>query len=180
MGMEIVHELIRGFWIIIPAYVANASAPFSGGHGRIDFGKKLFGKDVLGGGKTWEGLILALFIGSLCGWIEIISRPYLNPIALENGFTLQFLTINAVFCIALGAMLGDIFASFFKRRIGLERGESAPLLDQLDFLFGGFLAASFFVPVSIVSVVLFIFITPMVHYFSNYLGYKLGLTEVPW
>lgn len=177
---QLLFELIRGFWIIIPAYVANAAAPFSGGKRRIDFGRDFFGREFLGAGKTWEGLSLAVLLGTFCGWIEVAARPHLNPIALQNGFSLQFLTLTVVFSIALGAMLGDIVASFFKRRLGFKRGESAPLLDQLDFLLGGFLAASLFVPVSLLSVAIFVIITPAVHYLSNYIGYKTGISDVPW
>ncbi|MFB6075658.1 MAG: CDP-2,3-bis-(O-geranylgeranyl)-sn-glycerol synthase [Candidatus Aenigmatarchaeota archaeon] len=178
--MDILFELIRGFWIIIPAYAANGFAPMANGHRRIDFGKKFFGKPLFGAGKTWEGLLFSVFIGTLCGLVQIYAHPYLNPMALEEGFSLQALSIYSVFFVALGAMLGDILGSFIKRRVGMKRGESLLLGDQLDFLLIGFLFASVFMEVSILSVLIFLIITPIIHRTACFLGYKLGLKREPW
>lgn len=178
--MNLLYALIKGFWIIIPAYVSNASAPLARGEKRMDFGKRLGENELFGAGKTWEGLTLAVGMGTLVGIVEIYSRPYLNPIALKEGFILPEISLTAVFSIALGAMMGDLVASFLKRRAGLERGASAPLLDQLDFLIGGFAAASFFVSLSVESVILLAIITPVIHYISNRIGHMLGAKEVPW
>lgn len=179
--MEMLFELILGFWIIIPAYAANGFAPLARGRRRIDFGKKLKdGKDLLGPGKTWEGLGMALLAGTLFGALEVYLYPSLNPIAVEAGFSLQKISLVSVFFIALGAMLGDMAGSFLKRRLKIERGHPAPLLDQLDFVLGAFLFASFFVQLTFMSVLLFLFITPFVHYTASFIGYKLGVKNVPW
>ena len=179
--MDLLFELILGFWVIIPAYAANGFAPLARGKRRIDFGKKFFdGRDILGAGKTWEGLVLALFAGTLFGMLEVYLYPTLNPIALEAGFSLYKLSPVSVFFVALGAMVGDMIGSFIKRRLGLERGAPAPLLDQLDFVFGAFLFASFFLPLTPLSVILFLIITPFVHYLASYIGHKLGVKKVPW
>lgn len=172
--------LIKGFWIIIPAYAANGLAPLPRGKKRMDFGKKFMGNDLLGKGKTWEGLIFAVLIGTVCGLIEIYAYPYLNPIALKNGFSLQGLTVWSVFFVALGAMLGDTIGSFIKRRLNMKSGESAPLLDQVDFLVGGFFAAMFFYSVPMGSIILLFVITPIIHYTACFLGYQIGIKEVPW
>jgi len=178
--MSILFELILGFWIVIPAYAANGFAPLARGRRRIDFGKKIGGREILGAGKTWEGLILALIVGTLFGALEVYLYPQLNPIAMEAGFSLQNITIFSVFFVALGAMVGDMIGSFIKRRLDIGRGDSAPLLDQLDFLAGAFLFASLFVPISFISILIFIIITPFVHYLASFIGYKLGVKEVPW
>jgi CDP-2,3-bis-(O-geranylgeranyl)-sn-glycerol synthase len=86
--------------------------------------------------------------------------------------------------LAFGAMLGDIAGSFIKRRRGIERGGSLPLLDQLGFLVVALLFASlsadfktlFTIPVIIAGFI----ITPVLHLTTNYIAYKLGLKEVPW
>lgn len=178
--MNLLFELIKGFWIIIPAYAANGFAPLARGKRRIDFGSNFLGNPLLGKGKTWEGLFFGILIGTLCGLVEIYTRPYLNPIALKNGFSLQNLTIFSIFFVALGAMIGDSIGSFVKRRLGMKRGESFPFGDQLDFLVFGFLFASFFVEVSIVSVLIFLIITPIIHRIACYLGFKLGTKKEPW
>lgn len=79
----------------------------------IDGGRRLRdGRPLLGGAKTWRGLILAL-----------LTTP---PVALLLG-----LPWSIGLLVAAGAMLGDLLASFFKRRLGLAASDAAPLLDQV-------------------------------------------------
>lgn len=178
--MNLFFALLKGLWIILPAYAANASAPFANGEKRMDFGKKLGGKGIFGAGKTWEGFFLAVLVGTVVGGLEILSWSYLNQVTLIEGFSLSRLSIEIVFSVSAGAMLGDLVASFFKRRAGLERGAKAPLLDQLDFLAGGFLATGFFLDLELATVLTVVVITPALHFLSNLIGHKLGAKEVPW
>ena len=135
--MDIIFALILGFWVVIPAYAANGFAPFARGKRRIDFSKNFFdGKPIFGPGKTWEGFIFAVIVGTFFGILQITLYPILNPIALENGLSLYNLSLLSVFFVSIGAMLGDMLGSFIKRRLNISRGRPAPLLDQLDFLFG--------------------------------------------
>ena len=68
------------------------------------------GRRLLGPSKTWRGLIAAL-----------LATP-VAALALGVPWSLGLL-------VALGSMLGDLIASFVKRRMGLDSGASAPLLD---------------------------------------------------
>ena len=63
--------ILQALWIIIPAYVSNASAVLVGGGTPIDFGKNWSdGKRILGDGKTWRGLLSGTFID-----IESVTVP---------------------------------------------------------------------------------------------------------
>ena len=44
--------------------------------------------------------------------------------------------LKVVLALACGSLFGDMFKSFFKRRMGMKRGASFPLVDQLDFVVG--------------------------------------------
>ncbi|MFP4115800.1 MAG: CDP-2,3-bis-(O-geranylgeranyl)-sn-glycerol synthase [Candidatus Aenigmatarchaeota archaeon] len=178
--MSWLHALVQGIWVILPAYIANGAAPVFGGKRRMDFGKKFLGNDLLGAGKTWEGFTLAVASGTLMGLIQMLLWPYLQGPATSTGFTLPFLTPRAVFAVSLFAMIGDLIASFFKRRSGLERGRKTPLIDQLDFVLLSLLAANFFLSLSYASIALVIIITPFLHYLFNLIAYEIGLKEVPW
>ncbi|MFP4045635.1 MAG: CDP-2,3-bis-(O-geranylgeranyl)-sn-glycerol synthase [Candidatus Aenigmatarchaeota archaeon] len=178
--MEILTALLVGIWIFIPAYAANLAAPLPKGEKRMDFGKKLGKKDLLGAGKTWEGFLFAVLLGTLAGVIQVSGYEFLNGYALQAGFSLPQLSYTAVFFIALGSMCGDVVASFFKRRVGFERGKSVILLDQLDFILGGLVAAYFFLTLQPLPLFLVLVITPVLHYGFNLLGYELGYKEVPW
>jgi CDP-2,3-bis-(O-geranylgeranyl)-sn-glycerol synthase len=85
-----------------------------------------------------------------------------------------------------GAMLGDIVASFIKRRTGRQRGAAFPGLDQLDFvvfaLLLAFLAApNWFGEVFTLQVLVVIVVaTPLLHLGTNAIAYALGLKDEPY
>lgn len=178
--MELIQALIQGLWVILPAYIANGAAPVFGGVKRMDFGKKFQGKDLLGAGKTWEGFLFAVASGALVGLLQIMIWPRLNHFTVTWGFSLPMLNSTSVLILPLFAMIGDLVASFFKRRSGLQRGDSAPLVDQLDFLIFSLPVAFLLLEISVLSVVLILVITPPIHYLFNLIGYYAGFKEVPW
>ncbi len=178
--MSWLHIIIQGLWVILPAYVANGSAPVFGGSRRMDFGKTFRGNDLLGAGKTWEGFLFAVASGTLIGFIQTLIWPSLNEIAAPAGYALPYMTVTTAFLLAAGAMLGDVIASFFKRRTGMERGESAPIVDQLDFLILSIPIALALSEINYLTAALVILITPPIHYLFNLLAYCTGIKEVPW
>ena len=133
--------ILQALWIIIPAYVANASAVLVGGGTPIDFGKNWRdGKRILGDGKTWRGLLSGTFIGMTARFGLVVAASYINSsehhfLHLTNFEGFPFM-IPIVFSICFGALLGDIIESFFKRRIGKERGDDWIPFDQIDFILG--------------------------------------------
>ncbi|WP_295452662.1 CDP-archaeol synthase [uncultured Thiodictyon sp.] len=79
----------------------------------LDGGRRLRdGHPVFGPSKTWRGLIAALVATPSVAWFWGL------------GWSLGL-------AIALGAMAGDLIASFIKRRLGLRSSASVPLLDHL-------------------------------------------------
>jgi len=181
--------IIQALWLILPAYIANASAVLVGGGLPIDFGKKWGdGKRILGDGKTWRGLLAGAFIGMTAGFGMSVASKY---IAMSDYFFLGLsdfegfpLMIPIIFSLCFGALFGDVIESFFKRRIGKERGDNWFIFDQLDFIIGA-LFLSFFISIFLhffgftdsnwfvdsffpwQILVLFIF-TPFFHLFANF------------
>ncbi len=178
--MSWLNALIQGLWIILPAYVANGAGPVFGGERRMDFGKKLGGNDLLGAGKTWEGFLFAVAAGTFVGFLQVNAWSRVNGIVEPLGFSLPIVTVSMAFLIAFTAMFGDVVASFFKRRVGVERGRSFPLLDQLDFLVFSLPVALVFTDVTYAVVAIIVFITPPIHFLFNLLAYYIGIKEVPW
>lgn len=133
--------IIQAIWLILPAYAANGAAVLVGGGKPIDSGKVWKdGRRILGDGKTWRGLFYGSLVGSIVGFSQAVAGKYLelhgrNLLHLDyfEGFPLM---IPLVLSLCFGALLGDIVESFFKRRIGKERGEDWIPFDQLDFLIG--------------------------------------------
>ncbi|MDH7506928.1 MAG: CDP-2,3-bis-(O-geranylgeranyl)-sn-glycerol synthase [Candidatus Thermoplasmatota archaeon] len=191
MGYEII---IQALWLVLPAYIANASALLVGGGTPIDFGKFWKdGKRILGDGKTWRGLITGGFVGMTSGFGLSVVAKYAAASDFAflgiNDFTGFPFMIPIIMSICFGALIGDIVESFFKRRIGKNRGEDWIPFDQLDFIFGAlffsFVTASvlkitgltdnnwFFESFSIWHILFLVFITPFFHLFANLVNKKL-------
>jgi len=184
MGYEII---IQALWLIIPAYIANASALLVGGGTPIDFGKKWKdGNRILGDGKTWRGLFTGAFVGMTGGFgLSVVAKFGVTinfPIKI-NDFTGFPLMIPIIFSICFGALMGDIVESFIKRRIGKNRGEDWIPFDQLDFILGtlifsfimagilqisGVISYNWFIDsFSIWHILVLLLITPCFHLFAN-------------
>jgi CDP-2,3-bis-(O-geranylgeranyl)-sn-glycerol synthase len=133
---EMLETILQAFLIILPAYFANGSAVILGGGKPIDGGKIWRNKRVLGDGKTWWGLLGGTTAGVLFGWLvlECLLNNYLQYNIVSFGGT-RF-SILILFSICFGALLGDIIKSFFKRRLGKDRGTDWIPFDQLDFIVG--------------------------------------------
>ncbi len=133
--------IIQAFWVVIPIYVANASAVIVGGGTSIDFGRNWRdGRRILGDGKTWRGLFSGTFLGMTAGFGLTVAASYLSTsdyafLGLTNfeGFPFMILIL---FSLCFGALFGDVVESFFKRRVGKDRGQDWIPFDQLDFIVG--------------------------------------------
>ncbi len=186
--------IVQAFWIVIPIYVANASAVIVGGGTPIDFGKKWKdGRRILGDGKTWRGLFSGTFLGMTAGFGLTVAASYLSA----SGYGFLGLTdfegfpsmILILFSLCFGALLGDVIESFFKRRIGRDRGQDWIPFDQLDFIVGAlifsFLISEllyvlhlasiqwFFANITIWHALVLLIVTPFIHITANVLFRKI-------
>ncbi len=82
--------------------------------------------------------------------------------------------------LAFGALFGDLCGSFVKRRVGFSRGESFPVLDQLEFVVGALLLASLIKVPRWEIVAILLILTPFIHLGTNFIGYKLGFKSEPY
>jgi len=156
---------------VIPLYISN-SAPIVL-HGRIpvDLNLKFNKKRLLGDGKSILGTLVGIIAGFTAGLIFAVVFPINNLI--PNYFCLAFL-------LAFGGVMGDIIESFFKRRIGLKRGEQWLIFDQIDFILGGLLLSLIVRIPEIELILILLIVTFFMHRISNYFAYKIKLKKVPW
>ncbi len=175
--------VVTAVWAMLPAYLPNSAAVVLGGGPPIDGGRTLDGRRLLGDGKTWRGTVGGWAAGAALGLL--LDR--LQPAAADLlGVAVPGFPPAALVALPLGAMLGDMTASFLKRRSGRARGQPVPGLDQLDFVVGALLLAAiaapdwfgavFTVPVLLVVLVM----TPLLHVTANVLAYWLDLKDEPW
>ena len=189
MVNDLLAYVLGAIWYVLPAYFANAAPNAFGGGPPIDGGRLWKdGRPILGPGKTWRGLFVGVFFGTLIGVLQALTVETNDPMK----------AIIRAFVISFGTLLGDSMGSFIKRRSGLKRGESYLFMDQLGFLIVGSILVILLFPLTIenVTFVLFnvtitydvvtillylVFLLPMtflVHILANYIWYMLGRQEV--
>ena len=170
-------------WLMLPAYIPNNAAVLAGGGPPIDGGREFRGARLLGDGKTWRGLV----VGVTAGIMLAIALNAVEPSAAgATGFELPTFPVAAAVALPLGALAGDIAASFVKRRLGAERGASVPGLDQYDLVIGSLGLTALLAWGWITSVLTWwlllaiLVLTPLLHLTTNVIAYLIGVKDVPW
>ncbi len=180
-------EIINAIWYMLPAYVANPAAVLFKGKTPMDFYKNFIdGRRILGKGKTWRGFFGGIFSGFFIGIIEnVIGYIFKNPYFPTFSQNLNMFIVPLI--ISIGSMVGDASGSFIKRRLGMESGKNALLLDQYPFLIFALLFLFIFYPYEFLKyvwnlpgIITLIIITPLLHRLVNIIGYRMGKKEVPW
>ena len=191
--LSITSTMIVVLWIMGPAYIANSVAVLTGGKYPIDQGKKLSdGNRILGDGKTWSGLLGGTLGGigfgllldveeSIIAFERLTGEKYVQSLWGDNPILVFFL-------LSFGALLGDMSASFYKRRQNLQRGDKFAILDMYDFIFMSLLLCFMFQRDWLLSWILdgwapiftILILTPFLHRGVNVIGYKIGVKNEPW
>ncbi|MEE9323386.1 MAG: CDP-2,3-bis-(O-geranylgeranyl)-sn-glycerol synthase [Candidatus Aenigmarchaeota archaeon] len=175
-----IYTFVEAVWLMFPAYGANGLCMLARGKRPIDGNRSFRNKPIFGPGKTWEGLVLGVIIAIAVASFQMFAFPFLpwdlSPVVLDILPMTPFLGLM----IGLGAMIGDLGGSFVKRRLGIERGKPAPLLDQLDFIIGMFIFMWFVIAVKWEWVVILFILTPVLHLLANGIAYLLKLKKVPY
>ena len=202
-------------WLMMPAYLANTIAVITGGRFPIDQGKMHSdGNRILGDGKTWSGLLGGTIGGIIVGYVQLNFGTSFMESLLNSPYRIYYFDtfwggnpLLTFFLLSFGALLGDLTASFFKRRQNLGRGAKYPLLDMYDFIvmslllinIGSFVAyfmielvggAEYDSPYLIyliwsggwwnVPLFTLLIVTPILHRGVNIIGYKIGVKNEPW
>ncbi len=202
--VELLTLIIEIIIFILPAFVANASPVFLGRGKRLNApidGGRVWkdGRRVLGNGKTIRGFIGGIFCGIIVSVAILllanqISFSFSFMPSYERGFLYTILEPLGVtfwtnkvllglitgFLLGSGSLIGDLTGSFIKRRHGLQRGESFPLMDQLGFLFMALIFIYPVIPWPFHWLIFLIPITLTLHIFLNLGSYFIGLQEVPF
>ena len=189
---------------------------FTGGGRPID-GGKLFrdGRRILGDHKTLNGLKGPLYFGIPISFMLfllfiILWQPIKDLVfqALGEGQYLLyndikvfqyyfiggqfpmnfFVLLIRIILASYGAVIGDLFGSFLKRRFDIKSGAPFWIIDQLDFaliaiLFitiPSFISPTIFLLPDINIFIFLIIITPAVSIIANTVAYLVGLKSVPY
>ncbi len=132
-------------YFFLPGYLANGSPPvlaklpfLKRWNAPFDCGKTWNGTRILGGHKTWRGIIGGITLG---GVVFLIQKYVLDSVISTPAIPYSSLPLWFGFLFAFGAIvLGDSGKSLFKRRLNIKPGGSWIPFDQIDYTLGAFLA----------------------------------------
>ena len=165
--VSVINLSAYAIYFMLPAYLANVTALAFGGGKPLDFNHNLNdGRRILGNGVTWRGTIIGTTIGTTIGLVQGLITGN-----IIEGFLLGLTLVG-------GALIGDACGSFIKRRLNVESGRPAPILDQLDFVVGALVFASLIVVIPIEMIVIILVISVFLHLGANIIAYLLGLKKV--
>jgi len=160
-------DVAHALYFIFPAYCANAAPVIFGGGTPMDFGRTFLDeKPIFGSHKTFRGFFAGLIVGTLVGFVQNAAFHFSALLG---------------FALSLGALIGDLFDSFIKRRLGFPPGSSFPIADQLDFVVGAILFSLMVSPLPPLHIILIVLIlTPPIHLATNFLAFLVGVKNTPW
>jgi CDP-2,3-bis-(O-geranylgeranyl)-sn-glycerol synthase len=181
--MDLLTQILASFYYFLPAYCANMAPvifkKINFLKTPVDFNKTFKGQPLFGSHKTWGGLILATLAGGLIFYAQklLYSVTFFQKYSLINY---QEYSLLLGLLLGFGAIFGDLVKSFFKRRVNLKPGQSWIPFDQLDFVFGALLLSFIIYIPPVFSLLVIIISTPLLHIFTNHLGYYLKLQSTKW
>ncbi|MCI4456692.1 MAG: CDP-2,3-bis-(O-geranylgeranyl)-sn-glycerol synthase [Desulfurococcaceae archaeon] len=172
---EILSKILETLIIYFPSMAANGAPVLIKKGTPIDMNKRFIdGRRIFGDGKTFEGLGLFIIFGTAIGSIYTV---YVN-----NIYFILYGLISGV-----GACVGDLLGAFIKRRLGIERGAPAPLLDQTNFLVLATIVIRLSgiekyvnLHINIENYIIGVLLIPLIHLATNYGAYRLKLKKVPY
>ena len=161
-------DLLVAVYIAVPTYVANSTPVLLGGGAPIDRGREfLDGRPLFGTNKTVKGFTYGFLLGSVAALAEAV---------LFRNYLLVFVGMFA----SLGALLGDLFGAFLKRRMDIPPGHPLPVVDQLDFILGALLLTFPVLNVTLGAALILVMATIPIHLVSNAVAYMLRLKKRLW
>jgi len=190
--------ILSCLYFFLPAYFTNMTPPLANRFNifnfldkPIDFGKKFLAEPLLGSHKTWRGVILGIIVGILIIWLQtwLYQFPSLKGISFINYSQINILFFG--FLISGGAIFGDLFFAFLKRRLKLKPGTKFLPFDQINYVIGSALFLTPFFKINILVCpppiygwwgvwITLIFLTFFLHIIFNRIGYYLKFHQAKW
>lgn len=176
-----VNRILGSFWFVSLLGLANMAPFWFRGveflNIPVDFNKSWRGKRIFGGHKTWRGLFFAVLVAFIWFALQKILFFYSDFIKNISLFDYSRMSFCYAFFAGLGAILGDLAKSFFKRKVGIAPGKSWVPFDQIDYLLGGLLLGAFFFIPPWANIVWIFILGSGLHFIFNVLGYFLRLKK---
>jgi len=186
--LEILHEtiiyILKSIYTILPGVLANAAPmlviKINFLNYPVDMNLKIKGKPLFGKNKTYRGLVSGVILSVLLCSIQYLIYRYTRykNLTIYNFEEVNFLSYG--FFLGLGVLLGDLFKSFFKRRLDINPGESFIPWDQIDCVLGGLVIGRIAWAYDLKFAVIIIVITFFLHIAIRHFAYYVGIASSKW
>ncbi len=164
--------ILKSLYFFLPAYVANMAPVL---FRKLPLLNKPINEKRFGANKTWRGVIVATLMGGIV--FSIQKYAHIKGFQALSIIDYTDFSILLGFFLGLGAILGDLLESYYKRKAGISPGKPWIPYDQLDFVLGGLIFGCFFyVPPANVILALFV-VSPILHLGINFIGYLLKINK---
>lgn len=174
--------ILKCFYLMLPAYFANMAPVIVKRVNFLnypaDFGKTINGKPIFGKNKTFRGFVFGILFAIAISYLQSIG--YKSELLGKISFIDYSSWLIFGFLMGLGALLGDLAKSFFKRRAGISPGDRFIPFDQTDFVIG---ALIFVIPVFGFSLKVFLTslaLSFMLHIVVNHISFYLKIRNEKW
>ena len=182
--------LLSCLYFFLPAYFTNMTPPLMRSFGflkcldkPVDSGKSFRGQPFFGSHKTWRGVVGGISVGiltvSLQAWLY--QFPFIKEISFLNYQEINIFLFG--FLISGGAIFGDLFFAFIKRRLKLEPGARFFPFDQINYIIGAALFLTLFFKSRSFDLMVWLsllILTPILHIMATQIGFLLGLSRSKW
>jgi CDP-2,3-bis-(O-geranylgeranyl)-sn-glycerol synthase len=168
---------------MLPVYFANMAPVIFKGIAKklafpVDFGGKINNKAIFGKNKTFRGIVFGVLSAIIIAFLQYLIYRY------EFFSVISFIDYSNWFLVGLlmgsGAMIGDLFESFVKRRLNFASGRKFVPFDQLDFVIGGLLFVSIVVKLTLLIVITILIISFVLDIIVNHIAFYLKIRKEKW
>ena len=170
---SLILQIIRVFWLFLPAGVANMTIFLSK---RINILDKPINTKLFGDHKTYKGFVVEIIMAIIVVYFQAILSQYMD----QKYLIINYQSVNLLlvgFLLGFVATMGDLTKSFFKRKRGIKPGHPWPPFDEIDFSIGAILFLSLYFQIDYQLIILTIIVFGIVSLAGSYIGYLLKLRE---
>jgi len=175
--------MLSCFYLMLPAYFANMAPVivkniFKNLAFPLDFNRTLNNKPILGKNKTFRGLTFGVIFAIIISYLQFLL--YKNNIFADISLIDYSNWILIGFLMGFGAIFGDLFESFIKRRLNYEPGKSFVPWDQIDFVIGALIFIYPFIKLSINKMVTILILSFVLHIIVNHFAFYAKIRKEKW
>lgn len=172
-------NFLQIFIIFLPAFVANAAPVVAKNIPYIrQFSRPIHTK-LFGANKTLRGLLTGIMAGALVGLLLFLLRGFLIlflPVYSDyyNLYSGWFMSMAIGWWLGLGALIGDMVKSYWKRRLGIKPGAMFQPWDGIDYMVGAIIFLLPWYSVGIIGSIFLLILWPVLSLLANTIAYHIG------